>query len=173
MMNTREDCEIQAWCLVRGGGRSWALAPEAVAEVVAADNLVALPLGWPGLRGLCVYRRELLPILDLDASPCPEPASTAREGREPATVLILRSDQGAWGLRIERGGVTVAEGRFHAEGAPLDAPARGAPVVIGTLQHGETTHLVIDHEATWRNTRGAIENWYRDGRAADLLTAGG
>src|SRR5271154_934231 len=93
-----------SWCLVRIDAQPFAVALSAVVEIVEAEELVRLPLCSPQVLGLCTYRRDLLPVIalgqDRDTAPAPG------EGRP--VVLILRSEHGTWGIKIDRDVVIVA-----------------------------------------------------------------
>src|SRR5947209_1387245 len=105
-LKTLDATAVRAWCLVRIDTRPFAVALQAVAEIVEADELVRVALCSPRVLGLCAYRRDLLPVIDLSEG---RPAAAApAEGRP--VIMILRGEQGAWGIRIDRGGAVVAEG---------------------------------------------------------------
>lgn len=148
-----------SWCLFQIEARPYAVGLESVAEIVEAESLVRLPLGSARILGLCNFRRDVVPVIALDA-----PASLASGGGQAVgrpIILVLKAEPGTWGLRIDRGGTTVAE-------APLeesdDEPGRvepGAPVLRGTVWRGEVAHAVLDPEATWRSLREALQRWFR------------
>jgi purine-binding chemotaxis protein CheW len=123
---------------------------------------VPLPLSSPLVLGLCPHRRDLVPVIALGANPSAE--ATGEPGRP--VILILRSEQGTWGIRLDRGGVVVAEGHLDDRRGSQGEP-EGA-VVIGTITRGETSYGVIDAEATWRSLRDAIERWYKSDRSPEL-----
>ena len=155
-MTTLGSTNTHSWCLVRIDGWPCAFAVHAVAEIVEAEQLVRLPLGSPKVLGLCAYRRDLLPVISLSDTPVNH--GKCEEGHP--VVLILRSEHGFWGIRIDRGGAIVADGPPDEGNSPSDAHARS--VVVGTITRGETVFSVIDAEATWRNTRDSVEGWYKD-----------
>jgi chemotaxis signal transduction protein len=163
-VKTPDPTTEQAWCLVRIDGRPFAVALQAVAEIVEAEELVGLALCSPRMLGLCPYRRDLLPVLALSEAPAATPVPA--EGRP--MVMILRGEQGTWGIRIDRGGTIVAEGPLDDRGAAAVGLGSGGAVVIGSITRGDTTHAAIDAEATWRNLRDAIERWYQGDRGRDL-----
>jgi purine-binding chemotaxis protein CheW len=143
------------WCLFKSNARPFAVGVEAVAEVVEADRLVRLSLCPPQILGLCTVRRDVVPVVSLTDAPRDPSAEP-----EPRTiVLILHSEHGAWGIRIDREGTAVAEGVLEGlDDDPLDAQG---PAIIGTLHRGELAHDVIDPAQTWRNARECVEAWYR------------
>jgi purine-binding chemotaxis protein CheW len=179
-MKTLDPTVAGAWCLIRINGRPLAVALHAVAEIVEAEELVRLPLCSPRVLGLCTYRRDLVPVIDLshppDASASglgfgfgfgpgsgPGPGSGSVEGRP--VVLLLRSEHGTWGIQIDRGGAIVAEGALDDRNTASEEP--GGVILIGSIIRGDTAYAVIDAEATWRNVRDAIERWYKDDRGRD------
>jgi purine-binding chemotaxis protein CheW len=125
-----------------------------VAEVVEPERLVDLPLRSPGVLGLCTLRREVLPVIDLEETGSEVPASASPTRR---LVLVLRTSHGAWGVRID------PEGTVVAHEAPLALPPsenESGPVVVATVRRGESSHAVIDPEATWRKLRRGVEDFY-------------
>jgi purine-binding chemotaxis protein CheW len=160
-VKTVDATAAQAWCLVRIDTRPFAFALHAVAEIVEADEFVGLALCSPRVLGLCTYRRDLLPVIGFSEG---QPAASGPAVGRPV-VMIVRSEHGTWGIRIDRGGTAVAEGPLDDRGATTVGP--GGAVVIGSITRGETTHAAIDAEATWRNIRDAIERWYKGDRGRD------
>lgn len=150
----------RSWCLFKCGSRPYAVGLEAVAEVVEADRLVRLTHCPPQVLGLCTVRRDIIPILTL------VPASTQAEPSVPETTpesrlvaLILRSEMGSWGIRIDREGTVVADDAAVtlARSPEVDYGA----TVLGMLRRGEANHTIIDPVQTWRNVRGTVEAWYQ------------
>jgi hypothetical protein len=128
----------RSWCLFTTRGRPWAIDLDAVVEVVDGADLVRVPLGPPQVIGLFAFRREVVPVVDLFA--------TAGGGDPPTSaILMVHTDRGLWGLRIDRQGVSVAEG-----------PCAGDR----TMTRGETVYTVIDPEHTCREVRSAVESTY-------------
>jgi hypothetical protein len=126
----------RSWCLFSSRGRPWAVDLDAVVEVVEASSLVRVPMGPPQLVGLCAFRREVVPVVDPLAAADPD-------GRLGSTVLMLRTDRGPWGLRIDREGVAVAE-------AACAGDAR-------SITRGETVHTILDPERAWHDVREAVQ----------------
>jgi purine-binding chemotaxis protein CheW len=157
-VKTIEATSAHSWCLFAIEGRPFAVVLAAVAEVVEAEQLVRLPLCSPRVLGLCTYRRDLLPVIALG----PAPAVPTNVAHRQHVVLILRSEHGSWGIQVDRGGATVAQGPMDEAGSYPTAP--DGAVVIGSILRGEVFHSVIDTEATWRNVREAIECWYKGDR---------
>src|SRR5262249_54080657 len=149
------------WCLFQIDGRSLAIALSAVAEVIEAEQLVHLPLCSDQVLGVCTYRRDLLPVIALGRAP----ASAAGSAAGRPVVLILRGEHASWGVQIDRGMASVAQGPLDEPGALAAGPDGG--VVSGTITRGDTTHLVLDAEATWRRVREAVEGWYKGDRGED------
>ena len=144
-METREATTAQSWCLIRIDTQPFAVALSAVAEIVEAEELVRLPLCSPRVRGLCTYRRDLLPVIALGRTP----AVAAAPGAGRLVVLILRSEHGCWGIQIDRGVTIVAAGSLDEHCTSYVAPEEA--VVIGSITHGLATYSVIDAEANLAN----------------------
>jgi chemotaxis signal transduction protein len=145
------------WCLFQSGTRTYAVALEAVAEVVEVERLVCLPQSPPQVLGLCTLRREVIPVIELDRS--------ARDGKTPGagsrlTVLVLKTGRGRWAIQVNSEGTTVAEeelGDPPLATAPADGPSLG---ISGTVRRGDAVYSVIDPEATWKFVRHRVEDWY-------------
>src|SRR4051794_33237649 len=91
---TSETPPTRSWCFFKSDSRPFAISVEAVAEVVEADRLVRLSLCPPQILGLCNVRRDIVPVLALTA----RAGDDGHDTENRAVVLILRSDQGAWGI---------------------------------------------------------------------------
>jgi len=144
------------WCLFHCGGTTYALGLESVCEVIEVERLVPLPLSPPRVLGLCNFRREAVPVVALGgAGDEPEEES----GRN--LVVILRTSQGHWALRIAPGGTVVGQGVLEGP-ASKGADGPTVPVRLGTVRHGETAYVAIDPEATWKSVREQVEGWYAD-----------
>jgi len=145
-----------AWCLFRSQSRALAVPLERVCEIVAVDRLVRVPLSPPELLGLCTVRREVIPVLRLDA----EPSQGNGQGARPTAVLVLRTDQrGPWGIAINRDGITVLDESVGEEdGSLLDPQSPTPPDVI---RRGDDVYTVVHPEKTWASVRAAVERWYR------------
>jgi chemotaxis signal transduction protein len=154
-VTTLDATSARPWCLFKSDSRPFAVGLDAVAEVVEADRLVRLSLCPPQVLGLCTVRRDIVPVLSLT----PPAAGGEREPEGKTIVLILRSDEGVWGIRADREGTAVADGRFEPAGSLAD-DAEGA-AIVGTLKRGDHAHAVIDPGQTWRNVREHVEAWYR------------
>jgi purine-binding chemotaxis protein CheW len=157
-LNHPDSPALQPWCLFRIDARPYAVSLENVAEVVEAEGLVRLPLGSKRILGLCVFHREVVPVVSLGDLEC----STTGPGQsEPRPlVLVLRSEPGIWGLRIDRGGTTVAEAPLEDASEPRLAEPSG-PILRGTVLSEGTPHAVLDSESTWCSLRDALQRWYR------------
>jgi purine-binding chemotaxis protein CheW len=185
-MKTPDATVAGAWCLIRINGRPLAVALHAVAEIVEAEELVRLPLCSPRILGLCTYRRDLVPVIDLSHPPDASesglgfgsgsgsglgPGSGSGSGSGPGSVegrsvvLLLRSEHATWGIQIDRGGAIVAEGALDDRNTA--SAEAGGVILIGSIIRGDTAYAVIDAEATWRNVRDAVERWYKDDRGRD------
>jgi purine-binding chemotaxis protein CheW len=148
----------QSWCLFRIDARPYAVGLEHVAEVVEAEGMVRLPLGSKRVLGLCVFHRDVVPVIALG-----DLEGTAAGPRQPDSrplVLVFRSEPGTWGLRIDRGGTTVAAAPLEAGSGPGLADP-GGPILNGTVLWEGTTHAVLDSEATWEHLRDGLQHWFR------------
>jgi purine-binding chemotaxis protein CheW len=141
-----------SWCLFRSESKPYAIRIEAVSEIIEAESVVRLPLSPPEVVGFCAFRRDCIPIIRAGEAPGGDGETAVTD----PTVLILRTDQGVWGMRIDREGVVVADGNLDSwtgeEARPLGS--------LGVIRRAEANYAAIDPEAAWRNVRGAIERWY-------------
>lgn len=154
-MTTPDTTPRRPWCLFKSDSRPFAVGLDAVAEVVQAERLVRLALCPPQVVGLCTVRRDIVPVLSLTALEGGEEQEP--EGR--TVVLILRSEEGVWGIRADREGTAVADGQLDP--AQTLQAERGGAAIVGTLRRGDVAHAVIDPGQTWRNVREHVEAWYR------------
>ncbi|AGA27692.1 chemotaxis protein CheW [Singulisphaera acidiphila] len=152
-MPTSAAVQPPPWCLFRSDSRPFAVALEAVAEVVQADRLIRLAHCPPQILGLCTVRRDIVPVLSLN------PGASGVEPETSVVVLVLRSDQGMWGIRIDREGTAVSDGVLNA--SAQGEPASGGAEVVGSVQRGDLAHAVINPDRTWRNVRALVEAWYQ------------
>ena len=150
-----------SFCLVRCESRPLAVAVENVAEVLELDTLVRISLCPPQIAGLCPYHRQVVPVAALPGGSSPlvpealESRPSGKAGRE--SVVILQTDQGVWGLKIDRGGTIITAARPSRHD-----PIEGADgtVTVGVIRHGGTDHALLDAAATWRGLRDLVVNWY-------------
>jgi purine-binding chemotaxis protein CheW len=144
---------MRTWCLFRSGRELFAVALGTVAEVVEVDRLEKLPHAPPAVIGLCVLRREVIPVVALDDSAL----EAAADSEARPSLLILKTSHATWGVRIDRAGTTVAESALDPE-----APAGRAPwgAWLGTVRHAGESHAAIDPEAAWRHLRQCANAWY-------------
>jgi CheW-like domain len=142
------------WCLFRIGTRAYAIGLEAVAEIIEAGGLVRLPLSPACVLGLCSFRRDVVPVVRLVEEPADAPGGD--DARQ--TILILRTEQGTWGVKIERGGTVVVEAPLDDSVALTAEPAGLA--FLGAIRRAGMTYPAVDPERTWRRLREAVERSY-------------
>ena len=146
---------VQAWCLFQVRSRPHAVPLERVVEIVTVDHLARFPLGPRQLMGLFVLRRDVVPVLDLDPVPAGDPSYT--EGK--AVVLVLQTEHGMWGVRIDREGTLLVQGAPE----PDEAADRGASSQgrRGRIANDGKHYVIIDPEASWSETRASVVAHYR------------
>ncbi len=153
-MTNNDPRASRAWCMFRIGTRAYAIGLEAVAEIIEAGGLVRLPLSPPCVLGLCTFRRDVVPVVRLVEEPADAPGGD--DARQ--TILILRTEQGTWGVKIERGGTVVVESPLDDSVALTAEPAGLA--FLGAIRREGVTYPAIDPERTWRRLREAVERGY-------------
>jgi chemotaxis signal transduction protein len=165
--------QAQWFCLFRGDAGPMAVPAESVAEVLETDNLVRLAWSPPQVVGLCPYHQEVIPVVRLVASrianadPSSEPDPTAGaetsgekhgvDDRTRCILLILRTEQGAWGIPSDSAWTIMSRGcpEYHPPHTDGDGP-----VLVGTVLHAGARYGILDTEATWHGLRSAIGRWY-------------
>jgi chemotaxis signal transduction protein len=170
----REAYEPKRWfCFFRVDAEPMAVSVESVAGVLETDRLVRLPWSPPQVVGLCSYHREAVPVVTLGSledkaaddrrkAQGTETALHSTEtthidlGRSRWTVLVLRTDQGAWGISVKAGSAVMSQ----------ESPEHFAPrtddrggVLVGTVRFAGTSHGILDAEATWCGLRCAVVRW--------------
>ncbi|MFO0956210.1 MAG: chemotaxis protein CheW [Isosphaeraceae bacterium] len=143
-MNTPQDSPL---CLFTRGSRGFGIPIGAVGGVIEPESLVPMPFSPPRLVGLCPHRRQVLPVFRLDEA-APTPAGSV--------VILIRSDQGLWGIQADRDGIAVVINPSRGEGSTR------APGGIATARHDGRTFDVIDPEACWTALRGEVQDHYHD-----------
>jgi hypothetical protein len=71
-------------------------------------------------------------------------------------VLILKTEHGAWGLRVKSGNPIMS--RESPDYHPTRMNAHG-DVLIGTVERAGIYYGILDAEATWRGLRAAVARW--------------
>jgi chemotaxis signal transduction protein len=166
--------EPKRWfCLFRTDAGPMAVSVESVTEVLETDTLV--PLAWspPQVVGLCSYHRDVIPVVVLgplargahdnvsgerDQAPARDPAGekAGTHDQSRSLVLILKTEHGAWGIRVDSESTTISR-----ESPEYHSPrmlASGA-ALIGIVQLAGTCYEIIDAEATWRGLRSVVSRW--------------
>jgi chemotaxis signal transduction protein len=166
----------QWFCLFRGDTVPLGVSMESVAEVLQTDSLVRLPWSPPQVVGMCSYHREVVPVVTLGdlsrevskyhveerderdqagANGSPR-TNGAIEDRTGCVVLILKTEHGAWGLRVDSANTIMSR-----ESPEFDAPQMNASgaVLVGSVCRAGTCYGIIDAEATWRGLRSSVGRW--------------
>lgn len=159
---SRTGSHPRSLCLFQSGLKAFAVGLESVAEVIEVDRSVRLPHSPPNVLGMCVLRRDVIPVLDIAENPAENaaPGSLAR-----STVLLMKTSQGIWGVHVSGAGIIVTEE------CPEDDPARSDEARPGFVRRGDRSYALIDPEETWRRMRLSIEKWYADHCGAEPSSA--
>lgn len=110
----------------------------AVQEVLGELPLTAMPLAPPAVAGLVNLRGEVLLAVDLRARMGRPP----RQADEPASHVILRTDQGQVCLVVDRIGEVVEVGDHQFEPSPQTLSERARDLVLGAYKL--TDELLLD-----------------------------
>jgi chemotaxis signal transduction protein len=171
---TRTIIEPKQWfCLFRADAGPMAISVDYVAEVLETDTLVRLAWSPPQVVGVCSYHRDVVPVVKLGPLPRDDGdellsgqdqtvvIDTAGEmagidERTRCVVLILKTEHGAWGIRIDSESTIMSQ-----ESPECHSPRTYAngPVLIGIVRLAETCYGILDAEATWRGIRSAVGRW--------------
>ncbi len=161
IQRTRIMDTVPSFCLVRCESRPLAVAVENVAQVLELDKLVRISLCPPQIAGLCPYHRQVVPVAVFPRDPAPtmlEVQQSRPSGKaDGESVLILQTDQGVWGLKIDRGGTIITAARPSRHDPVKEADGS---VTVGLIRHGGTDHALLDASATWRGLRELVVNRY-------------
>ena len=153
--------DLPSFCLVSCQTKPLAVAVENVAEVLELDSFVRISLCPPAIAGLCPYHGQVVPVAALsgDLAPptekVPQSRGSGKAVRE--SVLILQTEQGLWGLRVDRGGTIVIAARPSRHEPVMDADGS---VTVGLIRHAGSDHALLDAAATWRALREMVVHGY-------------
>ena len=143
----------RAWCVFRSGNMDFAVDLESVIEVFEVERMIRLPLRAPGVLGLCLIRREVIPVVSL--RPTSEPAHP-QEATQSVLVLTAGPNN-LWGIAVQRADTAVVETEMDGWGSQ---PTGEGPGARGWVRRGESLHLLIDPTQAWKELRASIERWY-------------
>lgn len=174
LMAARADVGPKQWfCFFHSDAGPMAVTLHSVAEVVETDTLVRLAWSPPQVIGLCSYHRDVVPVVRLNpqSRETGEPVSGGGDparGRDPAgersramspggcVVLILKTEQGAWGIPIDSEHTVMSEESPESHTPRMSA---SGPVLIGVVRLGGTGYEILDAEETWRGLRSVVSRW--------------
>lgn len=140
-----------AWCLFRSDGQPLAVSLASVYEVFLADRLTRLPLAPPRVVGLCSSRRDIIPVLR-DPDHVTEPPHVAADSHVKALVLVLRSEMGRWGLRLDSQDVVVLDATAEVYPHGKYGPA--------AIVHDGVEFTVIDADENWKEIQDSMREWF-------------
>jgi chemotaxis signal transduction protein len=141
-------------CFFRSEGRGFAVELDALEEVADLGALVPVPMTPPAVLGLQIHRRTVVPVVDPSVGP------GDRRGEATPILLVLRSEHGPWGLRVDRAGLVIVDKTVPMLGPPQGPLDDGLLAVQGELEHGGQVHRLIDGGRTWCNVREQVEAWH-------------
>ncbi len=154
-MNDNDLKACDRHCVFRAAGSTFAVSGLLVCEIAERPPLVAVPDAPDVLAGLCHFRNEFLPVLDLaHLVGTVSPDSQAAE-----YILVLTGHDGQWALLIDRGlALEPLEISYAAtEGA--------AQVLVGTASHREDVVQVLDADMMYQQAVSLLEGcWQSAGR---------
>ena len=100
-----------AFCLFVSDSLRFGVPVAVVAEIVKVDALVRISLCPDRIVGLCPYHREVVPVVTLGTRGVRSegsPVDSRTKGKAPhEAVLILQTDNGLWGVLIDREGTVI------------------------------------------------------------------
>jgi chemotaxis signal transduction protein len=163
----------QWFCLFRGDAGPMAISVESVAEVLETNTLIRLAWSPPQVVGMCSYHREVIPVIKLgplqgDGEEVIEhgilrkvainsvQASDGFDEPSRCIVLILKTERGAWGIRVDSKNPIMSP-----ESPEWDSPRVNSNglVLIGSVRLAGICYDIVDAEATWRGVRSAVVRW--------------
>ncbi len=148
-------------CLFWSGSLPLAVAVEEVAEIVEIDALVRVSFCPPRIAGLCPYHRQVVPVVVFGPARGVANAAAPKKSKASAgpwdAVLIMQTEQGLWGIKIDREGTVITSERPARHEAKHE---QSGVVAVGLIHHGEVDYALLDAEATWRSLREAVLGWY-------------
>lgn len=153
------------------GGALYGISALAVREVALPHQLVDVPVTTDAVAGICHFRNELLPVLNLQ-SLTDSFATRKSTGRQ---LLVISGTSGDCAIRIDRAiGIDSLDIASTTDAQWNDTWSN---VLIGTASHTEGVVRVLDVDAVYRETRDQLHHlWARKTEAVDhsaLEVAGG
>lgn len=154
--------KTRAWCLFESLGGSYAVDLETVLEVLEVDELVRLPLRPPSIFGLCLLRRDVVPVVNVASGIELRDGLASAVAEGPQTVLVLAGEAGApIGVPIRRESTIVTGEPPDDWGLALsEAPDALAPGADGWVRRGDATYTVIDPVRAWHDLRSSVKRWH-------------
>lgn len=152
-----------ACCLFTCQSRLFAVRLDVLEGIIKVPGIVRLPLCTRPVSGLCTYRGRF--IIVVRPAGDREGWVAGRGGRGP-TVLVLRAEQGQFGLLIDRDDIAIVAD-VEMEGAVDTTDGGGQSrelpeglVSSGSIERDGKLHAIIDPDGTWTYLRAVIERGY-------------
>lgn len=154
-MNNNDLKTCDRHCIFRAAGSTFAVSALLVCEIAERPPMVSVPDAPGVLAGLCHFRNEFLPVLDLAHFL----GTVSSDSRAAEYILVLTGDEGRWALLIDRGlALEPLEIAYAASGGT-------SQVLVGTASYRDDVLQVLDADTLYQRAVSLLEeSWQRVGR---------
>jgi chemotaxis signal transduction protein len=154
-MNANDPKTNDRHCIFGAAGSTFAVSALSVCEIAERPPLVSVPDAPDVLAGLCHFRNEFLPVLDLGHFV----GTASSDSKAAGFILVLTGHDGRWALLIDRG---LALEPLEIAYASADG---ASSVLVGTASFREDVVQVVDAEMLYHRAASLLEgNWQGNGR---------
>ena len=134
------------------GGALYGISALAVREVALPHDLVGVPITTDAVAGICHFRNELLPVLNLQTL-TDSFATRQSTGRQ---LLVISGTSGDWAIRIDR--AIGLDSLDIASTTDVQWNDSWSNVLIGTASHAEGVVRVLDVDAVYRHASEQLQH---------------
>jgi chemotaxis signal transduction protein len=158
-VNVHERTTSDRYCIFRAAGAPFAVSALSVCEIAERPSMVAVPDSPAALAGLCHFRNEFVPVLNLRHFVGTSHAAAAEGG----FLLVLTGREGRWAFVIERGlALEPLEIAYASAGGAQEA-------LIGTASYREEVVQVLDADILYDQAAALLEhNWQHTGQRTEV-----
>lgn len=142
-------------CIFKAAGSTFAISVLSVCEIAERPPLVAVPDAPSALAGLCHFRTEFVPVINLPHFV----GIPASECRDTAFLLVLTGFEGSWAVPVDRG---LALEPLEISYSETNDESQ---IIIGTASYRNEIVQVLDADVLYQHAAQLLQNrWQGNGR---------